>query len=105
MRSLFKDLSGRNYLSVISPTMNSASYDEYVEQLNNFVQQNSEQDAEPMSIRLPSEIWISENRLQPLATDEDPYDFAENVYLNQEDWSDKKIKDIMRGRRSDVVCE
>eukprot|EP01084_Bolivina_argentea_P055363 101510_1 len=105
MRSFFKDLSGGNFLSVIPPTIISAEYNEYVEKVNEFVAQNTAENQNHVSIRLPSELWITENEIQELPTEEDPFNFGETVHLDKEDWNDADVKNIMKGRRNDIVCE
>ena len=100
-QSLFRDLSGGNYINVYKPNIINEEYDEYVKKVDEWVL-NHQQSIE-RQYKLPSEMWIStENEEAHEPEFSEDMDFAQNIdWIAKEEkneWNDDDIKKIMEGR-------
>ena len=61
----------------------------------------------PEHVSLPSELWIDDEQLQPLHSEENEVKDGAIDSLNvlKKNWSDTDVKNIMKGRGNDIVCE
>ena len=102
-QSLFRDLSGANWMNVYEPNTQSDDYDEYVQKVDQFI--SSHKDSAERKYKLPSELWIpTDGEDFALPNLQQEPDFGDHVQsISKEDydhWTEEEAKLIMRGRGS-----
>eukprot|EP01084_Bolivina_argentea_P263813 446659_1 len=98
IESFYRDLSGRGYMNVFKPNTKYNEYDEYVKDVDQYLQNNEWKSNE--DIIRPTEIYLDDFELQ---TDFETIKGPET--LHKSDWSDAAERKIMKGRHHSIGAD